>query len=1250
MDPALRVTYNPALPITASKDAIIELIQNHQVVVIAGETGSGKTTQLPKLCLDAGLGRKGKIGCTQPRRVAALSISRRVAEELNVAWGKEVGCKIRFSDQSSHQTRIKFMTDGILLAEVQSDPFLREYQTIIIDEAHERSLNIDFLLGYLKGLLKKRPDLKLIITSATIDTKTFSEAFGNAPVIEVSGRVFPVEVHYAECNEEDDDYVLAAVRQTEFILKEEPSPGGILIFMPTERDIRETCERLQNSRQFPPSRVEIVPLFGRLSAGDQQRVFASTPLHVTKIVVATNIAETSLTIPDIRYVIDTGYARVSRYSPRTRTKRLPIEMISQSSARQRQGRCGRVANGVCIRLYSEENFNNRPAYTQPEIQRANLAEVILKLKAFQLGEVETFPFLNPPSPKAIQAGYTLLEELGALHNQSLTSLGKTLARLPIDPTLGRMLLQSKHEKAAADLLVIAAGLSISDPRERPQEKKEAADAAHRTFANPRSDFLSYLSIWEAAFPHAQEVSWNQLRRFCKTHFLSFIRMREWREVYNQLRDIVKNAGFHLEETHPDADQRYAAIHRSILSGTLGYIGLRTERNFYKGAGNRELMLFPGSGLFQRREEPSAKSKTTEKKPRQPQWIVAGEMVETQRLFARMVAAIEPEWILDLGAHLCRRVYSDPRWSPESQRVLVRERVLVHGLEVLSHNIGYGKIQPKDATEIFIREALIPVDAIPITHHFQKQNHQLRQKLEALQTRMRRQELCDLDDAFAAFYLRNFPQPVSSIPELNRLVHQHIKENPAFLCAKEADLLADLPKDVLDYDKQAFPDAIEFGNTKVPLQYAYAPGESQDGVTLFLNAPLAKAVAIGQLEWAVPGLREAQVETILKALPKSIRKQLLPLPPKIKEITAELIPKDDPLPIAIAKFIEAHYHVSTHEVQWPEDVLPSHLRPRIVVTTSDKTLAESRSLTTIRQQLHEKQLANQEPATATQAWVSATKTWEQSALKTWSFKDLPECIVVTENAGLPIHAYPGLKLDQNVVHIRLFPHAEEAKCESQIGFRFLVEQLLQKDLAWLKKELRGLAKTNTDYITLGTPEELQSSAYQNILDGLLPPEILFPLKRSQFQKVVHQTQTQLTTGLSTKFIDLISTILSLRHHLLLQPTRYPGMEEDIENLIPKAFLKTTPYVILPHLPRYLKAIQLRADRCKTNPQKDSEKVALVLPFQQKLKQFQAAKSDPAKLETFRWMLEEYKVSIFAQELKTAYPISAQRLKKAAQELE
>ena len=749
-----RIEYPPELPISARADEIIGAIRDHQVIILAGETGSGKTTQIPKMCLVAGRGELGRIACTQPRRVAATSVARRVAEELNVELGREVGCKIRFADQTSSDTVIKFMTDGMLLAELQADPSLGGYDTIIVDEAHERSLNIDFILGHLRRLRLQRPELKIIITSATIDTEAFSKAFDGAPIIEVSGRVYPVEVIYAPLEEMKGDpssakaaegrqgeytYIDAAVEAVERVLHESTN-GDVLVFMPTERDIRETRDLLEGRHaKSKNSGLEVVPLFGRLTNAEQQRVFATSPRR--KVIVATNIAETSLTIPGIRFVIDTGLARFSRYTPQSRTRRLPVEPVSQSSADQRKGRCGRVSDGVCIRLFSEQDYLDRPRFTQPEIQRSNLADVILRMKAFGLGDIEDFPFLNAPPAKGIRAGYALLHELGAIDDAGiLTDLGRELAHLPVDPTIGRMILQARNEKALREVLIIAAALSIQDPRERPLEQKEKADTAHKRFTHPDSDFLTLLAIWETYHDQFEQMTLGKLRKFCTAHFLSFLRMREWRDVYAQLQDTLRErVGFAWTSVYDGVKQgqevkfapatpAYRAVHRSILAGLLGNIATRTEEGDYHAAHDRRVDIFPGSALFERMERKKPFTKAAEgakpAKPKVAKWIMAAEIMETARVYARTCARIDPQWVLELGAHLLRVAHSEPFWNVDGGRVLVKERRRLYNLELETRSASYGKINPVHATEIFIREGLVN-DTITWPFDFLAHNRRLR---------------------------------------------------------------------------------------------------------------------------------------------------------------------------------------------------------------------------------------------------------------------------------------------------------------------------------------------------------------------------------------------------------------------------------------------------------------------------------------------------------------------------------------------
>jgi ATP-dependent helicase HrpA len=1206
------------------------------------------------MCLEAGLAERGVIGCTQPRRVAAMSISRRVAEELKVAWGREVGCKMRFNDDTSRETQVKFMTDGILLAEIQSDPLLRRYSALIIDEAHERSLNIDFLLGYLQGLLKRRPDLKLIITSATIDTEAFSKAFGGAPIVEVSGRLYPVDIRYSpiggEAANEDENFIEAAVRATEDALIESDA-GDVLIFMPTERDIRETRDLLEGTLG---SGIEVLGLYGRLPAGEQQRIFA--PGGKRRVVVATNVAETSLTIPRIRYVIDSGLARMSRYSPRTRTKRLPIEAVSQSSANQRAGRAGRLEAGVCIRLYDQEDFEKRPRFTQPEIQRANLAEVVLRMKAFHLGEVETFPFLNPPAPQAIRAGYQLLHELGALsETHTLTPTGRELARLPVDPTLGRMLLQARREGALPEVLVIAAALSVPDPRERPEEAREAAAAAHRAFADPESDFITLLNIWNAA--PATAGSRNSLRRFCKENFLSQMRMREWRDIHAQLADSL-HLNIARRAASRESPASYEAIHRSILAGLLGQIAQKQERNTYKASANRVVTIFPGSGLYDRREKkkpgPPRPGQGTAEKSKQPEWLMAGEIVETSQLFARMVARIAPEWVVEMGGHLCKFSYTEPGWSVKAGRVLALERVLIYGLEILRRTVDYGRVDPVKATEIFIRGALVTQE-VHVPHRFFAENRKLREQMESALTRVRSGRVHDLDEAFYRFYAARI-QNVSSIHDLNQLVKERTRREPDFLIAKEADLLDPAG---LEYDREMFPAEVKLANTVLPLQYAYTPGAENDGVTVRVPLPLADKLSSAQVQWMVPGLRQETIDTLLRALPKSLRKQLMPLEPKIAETVRDFVPSEGEFLESLGTFLTRTYRIQVRAEDWRPDALPAHLRPRIeVIDRRNRTVTASRDLAVVRSNA-EKQSAN------TDAWAKTASRFEKANLTTWSIGDLPESVTIEEISGTPLLAYPGLTLKESQVDLRLFRTRAEAEAATAPAIVRLAELVAAKDVAWLQKELRSVfpdgaprdrrpvnfaealggldrklaqpkpaTATGPEQITMGA---LRASAFQRIANVVFQMETPLPLTLDTFNAMLEKAHRDLPL-LVRKVADLANQILAGRSKVLQSQKRYPGLEQDVQRLVPADFLSRTPHAQLPHLVRYLKAMHTRAERAWVNPAKDAEKAKQLAPFHG-----WEAKVPRAKHGDFRWMLEELRVSLFAQELGTAQPISVQRLR-------
>ncbi|HVS54200.1 MAG TPA: DUF3418 domain-containing protein [Opitutaceae bacterium] len=1378
-----RLAFPPELPISARAEEITAAIAAHQVIILAGETGSGKTTQIPKMCLAAGRGVRGRIACTQPRRVAALSISRRVAEEMGVEWGREVGCKIRFHDQTTPRTAIKFLTDGMLLAEVQGDPLLRDYDTIIIDEAHERSLNIDFLLGHLRTLRFKRPELKIVITSATIDTQLFSAAFEDAPVILVEGRTFPVEVIYAPLDELGSDvaegdereakaealhYIDGAVEAVERILRDSDT-GDVLVFLPSERDIRETRELLEG--RAPRAAVEIVPLFGRLSNAEQQRVFAPTPRR--KIVLATNIAETSLTIPGIRFVVDTGLARISRYSPQARTRRLPIEEIAQSSADQRKGRAGRVAAGVCIRLYAEKDFLERPRFATPEIQRANLADVILRMKAFGLGDIERFPFINMPAAKSIRAGYALLEELGALASPAgegrkekdsgtktepasrgessvpspfsllpspaasmeLTPLGHELARLPVDPTVGRMILQARVEKALREVIAIAAGLSIQDPRERPLDKQQQADAAHRRFAHPDSDFLTLLNIWDAYHDEFENLSQAKLRRFCRDHFLSYTRMREWRDIHAQLTDVLREredfrmtsalsavrVGSRGADTPPAKTPRqkaaaaaantdplafgapaYRAIHRSIVAGLLGNIAHHDEESgLYKATHDRKVVLFPGSVLF-RREEPKKRrapkeAAASKKSPKPPAWIMAAEIMETTRLYARTCARLDPAWALDLGAHLVRVAHSEPFWNESAGRVMVKQRTRLYGLELESRAVGYGKINPAHATEIFIREGLVN-DTVTFPLDFLAHNRAVREKIEDLLTRARDSGYLNLDEAAYRFYAaRLLPAQaatpasrsgrdegvaspgVSSVAELVDLVRERRGAEPHFLFMAPDDLR---DPDTIAHDAAAFPEAVPVENRALPLNYAYKPGQSDDGVTLEVGVREAGALTPAALDWAVPGHLEAKVEHFLRALPKELRRGFVPLGETAKTLMQDLsgragslnppgdlesnsrrrvavpTPSAAPLTDALATAIAQRYRIAINPVVWADKPLPDHLRVRVrVVDASGRELAASRDLSAIHAALAAKSreasaaVAQEEPG----AWRAARAKWETAAAEQWSWAELPERVLVTEQAGAPVYAFAGLRAETEGVARRLFKTPEEAAGATRRGLAALLERQVGHELGWLERDLRALREIGPLAATLAPVEKLRADAFESMRRWVCDPARVRPtattnanrdaseprpLSRADFETAVQRAKDDLR-GIVPRLVDLLREILAMRQELLVHPQPYAGLERDLAALLPPDFLRATPFAQLTHLPRYLRAMKARAERWRKNPAKDAERAAQLAPYIAAIGKLGAS----GEAAAFRWLVEEFRVSLFAQELGTAEPVSTVKLDRA-----
>jgi ATP-dependent helicase HrpA len=1302
-----RIEYPPELPISARADEIIAAIRGHQVLVLAGETGSGKTTQIPKMCLVAGRGETGRIACTQPRRVAATSVARRVAEELNVPFGREVGCKIRFADQTSDDTVIKFMTDGMLLAELQADPELRAYDTIIVDEAHERSLNIDFILGHLRRLRLRRPELKIVITSATIDTEAFAKAFDGAPIIEVSGRVYPVEVIWSPLEEmkgDESEYTyLDAAKEAVGRILDESVAGDILVFLPTERDIRELRDLLEGGQvkiKNQNSKIEVVPLFGRLTNAEQQRVFA--PTSARKVVVATNIAETSLTIPGIRFVIDTGLARVSRYAPQSRTRRLPVEPVAQSSADQRKGRCGRVSDGVCIRLYSEQDFNDRPRFTQPEIQRSNLADVILRMKAFGLGDIEAFPFLNAPPAKGIRAGYALLEELGAIVRSGtglptrateyeLTDLGRELAHLPVDPTVGRMVLQARTEKALREVLIIAAALSIQDPRERPIDQQQKADTAHRRFTHPDSDFLTLLAVWEDYHDEFEAMTLGKLRKFCTAHFLSFMRMREWRDVHAQLEDTLRERDGFKRTSIFDGVKKgqevkvvlgtpaYAAIHRSILSGLLGNIATRTDEGDYHAAHDRRVNVFPGSTLFERGEQkknpaggrvPPAKAKTAK-------WLMAAEIMETARLYARTCARIDPSWVLDLGAHLLRVAHSEPFWNADAGRVLVKERRRLYNLELETRSASYGKINPAHATEIFIREGLVS-DTITWPFDFLKHNRRLRDEAETLLTRMRSSGYMNLDEAIYRFYAARITN-VSSVGELVDLVRHQQMTDPKFLFMS-ADSLR--PPEEAEHDAEAFPEALPVDNRVLPLAYTYQPGKEDDGVTVRVNLTEAEALTPAALDWAIPGHLPEKVELMLKALPKEQRRGLIPLAETAQKLVGELAllsgrPKQPTLAEALAELLAPRLGVRIDPALWGAGLFPDHLRVRVeVLDNRGQVIGASRDLAEIQGQVHSRarDVSKQAATVDNTAWRAARAKWEGEPAMEWKFGDLPEKILVSEHHGVPVHAFPGLRAVPAGVAVRLFATPEEAAAATRPGLVLLFESQLRHDLGWLEKDLKALRMLGPLAVTLTTPDALQQDALESIRRWVCDPRRMagranppdepkgaarrddspYQLTKVAFDHALAAAKQDLR-GLVPKLGDWLKEILTLRLAIQTSKQTYPGMADDLAALLPSDFLRVTPFGRLAHLPRYLKGMLARAERAKRDPAKDAARAKELAPFAKAVAAFYERRTGghrpplQGKAGEFRWLVEEFRVSLFAQELGTAEPVSAVRLRKMLEEM-
>jgi ATP-dependent helicase HrpA len=1206
-------SFDTELPIARESEAILAAIQKHQVVVIAGETGSGKTTQLPKLCLAAGRGVSGMIGCTQPRRIAARSVARRVAEELGTELGGAVGFQVRFNEQIGAQTFIKFMTDGILLAEIQSDRMLSAYDTLIIDEAHERSLNIDFLLGYLKDLLRRRRDLKLIVTSATIDTSRFAKHFEGAPVISVEGRSFPVETRYRPLEllsrDEGGGTVPEGIAAAMDEINREDPRGDVLVFLPGEREIRET-HLLLSRRNY--RETVVLPLYARLSARDQDRVFNPGPQR--RIVLTTNVAETSLTVPRIRYVIDPGQARVKRYSPRQKLDRLQIEPISQASANQRAGRCGRTAPGVCYRLYADTDFQTRPAYTDPEILRSSLAGVILRMLALGLGRIDDFPFIDAPDERSVRDGWQQLIELGAVaDNRQISALGRQMARLPVDPKLARMLMASKDFGCARELITIAAFLSIQDPRERPGEAREAADNAHALFADPRSEFVGLLKLWDAYQAAHEEFTANRLRDWCGKHFLNFLRMREWRELHRQL--LLNCAELGIEPASQPAD--YPQLHKAILTGIPSQIGKRVEKGPFEAPRQRKFALFPGSNLA--------------RKP--PPWVVSAVVMETQKVYGMINASIEPEWVIDVADHLLARKHFDPHWSRSQGRVIASEQISLHGLVLAPKRpISYASIDARHAREIFISEGLVPGEVnlrIPLLERNQKA---LLQALEE-EAKLRRVGIVIDADAQAAWYGKRLPEDINTAQGLEAWYKRLTPEQRAALEWALPDLI---PQDEADVAR--FPASLRLGDVNLRLSYRFEPNAPDDGVTLHLPLHLLNALDPLRLSWLVPGLLEEKVAELLRALPKALRRNFVPVPEFARAfVESGALAYDRPVGQALGEFLKRTTGVEVAITEWNESAVPAHLRFNLRLSEGERILEESRDLADLK---------SRHGARAQAAFAAeAGRKLDGQAVDAF-----PEAGVAEQIRGAAsVPAFPALSAEGDAVLIRVYADREQAQAAHPAGVRALLRRALSDKLKQARKQLPLSPKTGLMYAAIESSERLREDlvdAALNALAGERPAQIR---SRAEFDALSAQIgrdlfaeamrRLELTEKIVASYAELIP---QLEQKLMgLGTASYEDLRAQLRGLIHPGFLRDTPYERLTELPRYLKAMRLRGERLRQDPVRDQARMLELLQFSEALAQA-GEKSRGPHWQALRWALEELRVSLFAQELGTRETVSPKRL--------
>ncbi|EJI1279361.1 ATP-dependent RNA helicase HrpA [Vibrio vulnificus] len=1224
-----KIEYPEILPVSQKKDDIADAIVHHQVVIVAGETGSGKTTQLPKICAELGRGKFGLIGHTQPRRLAARSVANRIAEEMETQLGDFVGYKVRFNDQISENTQIKLMTDGILLAEIQHDRFLNQYDTIIIDEAHERSLNIDFILGYLKELLPRRPDLKVIITSATIDPERFSNHFGGAPIIEVSGRTYPVETRYRPLGgeTEDDRDQLEGIFDAVDELCDE-GLGDILIFMNGEREIRDTADALAKRKLKD---TEIVPLYARLSAGEQNKIFQ--PHTGRRIVLATNVAETSLTVPGIKYVIDPGTARISRYSYRTKVQRLPIESVSQASANQRKGRCGRVQEGICIRLYSEDDFNSRPEFTDPEILRTNLASVILQMTALGLGDIEAFPFVEAPDKRNILDGVRLLEELGAINSNAkdpkkrLTAVGKQLARLPIDPRLARMVLEAPRFGCLKEVMIIAAALSIQDPRERPSDKQQSADDKHRRFYHEDSDFLTFVNLWNHIQKQQKALSGNQFRRQCKDDYLNYLRVREWQDVYFQIHQSMREMEFKLN-SEPGS---YDAVHSAILTGLLSHIGMKDqEKNEYHGARNARFHIFPGSGLFKK----------------QPKWVMSAELVETSKLWGRIIAKIQPEWIEPLAKHLIKRSHSEPHWSKKQAAVMAYEKVMLYGIPIVPKRlVNYGNIDASVSREIFIRSALVEGDW-ETKHAFFKQNRKLLLEVEELEHKSRRRDILVDDEELFQFYDQRVGTEVVSGRHFDTWWKQASKKEPELLNFEKEMLFKGDASHVTDLD---YPNFWHQNGLKLKLSYQFEPGDDSDGVTVHIPLPILNQIDPAGFDWQIPGLRHELVVSLIKSLPKTLRKNFVPAPNYADAFLSRVTAMEMPLLDALEKELRRMTGATVLREDWKLDQVPDHLKVTFrAVDERNRKLKEHKDLHELKESLKEK----------VQETLSkvADDDIEQQGLHTWSFGELPQ-VYQQKRGGYQVKAFPALVDNRDSVEIKLYETEQEQISAMKAGQRRLILLNVPSPIKYLHTNLPNKSKLGLYFNPYGKVLDLIDDCIACGVDKLIEEQGGLVWEPEKFEALKEHVRAELgdtVVDIAKQVETILTTAFNINKKLkgkidFTMAFALSDIKAQIEGLIFKGFATECGWKRLPDILRYMKAIERRMEKLPIDPNKDRLHMlkieSVVKDYKELLNKIPKGLAVPENVKEIRWMIEELRVSFFAQQLGTPYPVSDKRVKNA-----